>query len=104
MLNNLRTSTYDGKFIFQDFIPGDDSNMYVLTCYCDKNSKVKFYALGHVLLEEHAPGAIGNHAAIINEVNENIFAQAQRLLEHVKYVGYANFDIKYDVRDGKYKF
>ncbi len=104
MLNNLHESSYDGKFIIQDFIPGDDSNMHVLTCYCDKNSKVRLYALGHVLLEEHTPGAIGNHAAIINEVNEEIFAQAQKFLEHVGFVGFANFDIKYDARDGKYKF
>jgi D-aspartate ligase len=104
MLNNLRTSSYEGKFLIQDYIPGADSNMYVLTCYSDKKGKVKFYALGHVLLEEHTPGAIGNYVAIKNEVNEEIFAQAKRFLEHVKYTGFSNFDIKYDPRDGKYKF
>jgi len=53
MLKKLSTSSYKDKFIIQDFIPGYDSNMRVLTCYCDQNSKVKFFALGHVLLEEH---------------------------------------------------
>lgn len=104
MLKNLSTSSYNGKFLIQDFIPGDDSKMHVLTCYCDKNHEVKFFALGHVLLEEHTPGAIGNHAAIINEVNQEIFDQASKFLKHIKYTGYANFDIKYDQRDGKYKF
>jgi D-aspartate ligase len=104
MLANLNKSSYTGKFIIQEFIPGDDSYMRVLTCYCDRNHEVKFFSLGHVLLEEHTPGAIGNHAAIINEVNYEIFEQASKFLKHIKYTGYANFDIKYDGRDKKYKF
>jgi D-aspartate ligase len=104
IINNLHSANYKGKFLIQDFIPGNDSNMRVLTCYCDKNSKVKFFALGHILLEEHTPGAIGNYAAIINSVNYELFEQARKFLEYVKYVGFAHFDIKYDPRDGKYKF
>ncbi len=104
MLNNLKTTSYQDKLIIQDFIPGDDTNMYVLTCYCDRQFKVKLYALGHVLLEEHTPGAIGNHAAIINEQNKKLFDLVKRFLEQVKYVGFCHFDFKYDVRDDKYKF
>ena len=44
-------SGYDDSLIIQDFIPGDDSRMYVLTAYCDKNAKVRMMCLGHVLLE-----------------------------------------------------
>ncbi len=104
IINLISKSEYNGKLIIQDFIPGDDDNMRVLTCYCDNNSKVKFYSLGNVLLEEHTPGAIGNHVAIMNEVNAEIFKQAKKFLEHVKFKGFANFDIKYDARDKKYKF
>lgn len=104
MLSNLKKTVYQDKLIIQDFIPGDDTNMYVLTCYCDQQSKVKLYALGHVLLEEHTPGAIGNHAAIINEENKKLFNLVKRFLEKIKYVGFCHFDIKYDTRDHKYKF
>ena len=104
MLENVRTSSYDYKFLIQDRIPGDDSNMRVLTCYSDKNGKVRFAALGHVLLEEHTPTALGNHCCIINEVNEEVVAQATKFLEHIGYTGFSNFDLKYDPRDGKYKF
>ncbi len=104
MLSNLSTSSYDYKFLIQDRIPGDDTGMRVLTCYCDKNSDVRFAAFGHTLLEEHTPSALGNPCAIINEVNMEVVDQAQRFLKHVGYVGYANFDLKYDPRDGKYKF
>ena len=56
------------------------------------------------MLEDHTPTAIGNPVAIINEVNPDIVAAATKFLEHIGYVGFANFDIKYDERDGKYKF
>ena len=104
MLENLGKSSYDYKFLIQDRIPGDDSGMRVLTCYCDRNSVVRFAALGHTLLEEHTPSALGNPCAIINEVDMEVVNQAQKFLEHIGYVGYANFDLKYDPRDGKYKF
>ncbi|MCR4615362.1 MAG: ATP-grasp domain-containing protein [Clostridiales bacterium] len=104
MLSNLAKSSYDYKFLIQDRIPGDDTGMRVLTCYCDRNSDVRFVSFGHTLLEEHTPSALGNPCAIINEVNAEVAEQAARFLKHVGYVGYANFDLKYDPRDGKYKF
>ena len=104
MLSNLEKSSYDYKFLIQDCIPGDDTNMRVLTCYCDRNSKVKFASLGRVLLEDHTPSAIGNPVVIINDVDEKIVAAATKFLEHIGYTGFANFDIKYDERDGSYNF
>jgi len=104
MLENLRKSSYDYKFLIQEFIPGDDTNMRILTCYCDRDSKVKFAAFGRVLLEDHGPMAIGNPVAIINDSNDGIVAHASRFLEHVGYTGFANFDLKYDSRDGSIRF
>ncbi len=96
-------SGYDDSLIIQDFIPGDDSRMYVLTAYCDKNAKVKMMCLGHVLLEEHTPKGIGNHVAILTEYHEELMMTVRRFLESVGYTGFANFDIKFDERDGKFK-
>lgn len=104
MLDQLESSSYDYKFLIQDFIPGDDTGMRILTCYSDQHGKVKFASFGHCLLEEHGPGAIGNPVGIITEVQTEIIRQAKRFLEHVGYVGFSNFDIKYDPRDGSYNF
>ncbi|MCQ2462093.1 MAG: hypothetical protein MJ177_01650 [Clostridia bacterium] len=104
LMEKLKNSNYNDKFLIQECIPGDDDCMRVLTCYCDRNSKVKFAAAGHVLLEDHMPLAIGNPAVIINEVNEQLVSDATKFLEHVGYTGFANFDAKYDSRDGKFKF
>lgn len=97
-------SGYSESLIVQDMIPGNDENMYVLTAYSDQKGQVKMMCLGHVLLEEHTPTARGNHAVIITEHNEELMEQARSFLETINYKGLSNFDIKYDTRDGKYKF
>ena len=104
MLEKLIASGYDYKFLIQDTIPGLDYNMRILTCYCDRHGKVRFMSSGHVLLEDNAAMGVGNPVAIINDVNREIMEHAKRLLEHVGYTGFANFDIKYDERDGSFRF
>ncbi len=94
---------YGEALIAQEYIPGADDGMRVLTAYCDKDAKVKMLCLGHVLLEEHTPKALGNHAAIITEVNRPLMDSLARFLEAIGYTGFANFDVKYDPRDGQYK-
>lgn len=103
-LRQVRASTYDGTMLLQEFIPGDDTNMRVLTCYSDREGKVRFGSVGHVLLEEHHPLAIGNPCVIVNTEADEVVEHARRFLEHIGYVGFSNFDLKYDRRDGTYKF
>lgn len=103
VLDRVYASGYPGTMIVQDFIPGDDSYMHVLTCYSDRDAKVKLMCLGHVLLEEHTPHGIGNHAVILTEVDEPLCEKIRAFLEAIGFVGFSNFDIKYDRRDGRYK-
>lgn len=103
ILDDIYGSGYDDSIVIQDFIPGDDTYMRVLTNYSDRNGKVKMMCLGHVLLEEHTPHGLGNHAVIITEHNEELTAKIKKLLEDLRFTGFSNLDIKYDQRDGKYK-
>ena len=41
---------------------------------------------------------------ILPEYDEKLYEQVQTFLEKLNYTGMANFDIKYDERDGEYKF
>lgn len=104
VLDDIYSAGYTDKMIIQDMIPGNDEYMRVLTSYSDRNGKVKMMCLGHVLLEEHTPHGLGNHALIITEPNKELMERVKNLLESMNYVGYSNFDIKYDTRDGKFKF
>jgi len=103
ILTDIYQAGYDDSIIIQDFIPGDDTFMRVLTSYSDRKGKVRMMCLGHVLLEEHTPHGIGNHAVIITENDPALEESMKKLLEEIGYVGFANFDIKYDQRDGVYK-
>lgn len=102
-LDSIYRSGYSDSVIIQDYIPGDDTYMRVLTNYSDQRGDVKLMCLGHVLLEEHTPHGIGNHAVIITEQNKELEKKFYNLLKEINYVGFSNFDIKFDQRDGKYK-
>lgn len=94
---------YHDILLVQEFIQGDDSFMRVLTSYSDQKGMVKLQCLGHVLLEEHTPQGIGNHAVIINEYQPELMVQLKNLLEELQFVGFSNMDIKFDQKDNTYK-
>lgn len=103
IIRRIYESGYPEKIILQDMIPGDDSKMRVLTAYSDKNGKVKMMCLGHVILEEHTPKGLGNHCAIITECDRELMDKFKEYLEEIGFVGYSNFDIKFDERDGTFR-
>lgn len=94
---------YPDEILLQDTIPGSDSRMNVLTAYCDRNRKVKMMCFGRVGLEEHSATALGNPCAIITKPNPELQNTIKDWLEDIGFTGFANFDIKYDERDGSYK-
>lgn len=96
-------SGYPDTLILQDMIPGADCGMRVLTSYSNHKGEVKMMCLGHVMLEEHTPKALGNHAAIVTEYNEDLMQKIRVFLEDIGYTGFSNFDIKFDPRDGSYR-
>lgn len=104
IVGKIYTHGYTEDLILQDFIPGDDSNMRTLNAYVDKNHQVKMMCLGHPLLEDPTPQSIGNYMTILPAYDEKLYEQVQAFLEKLNYTGMANFDIKYDIRDGQYKF
>lgn len=103
VIDEIYDHGYEDSLIIQDFIPGGDENMRVLTCYSDADGKVRLMCLGHVLLEEHTRHGIGNHAVIITEPGGELYETFRKFLEAEHFTGFSNFDIKFDPRDGKYK-
>jgi D-aspartate ligase len=103
VINQIYASGYDDKLIIQEFIPGDDSYMRVMTCFSGQDYKVKLMSMGHVMLEEHTPHGLGNTSVIMNDYNEEFSGQIRNFLDNIGYTGLSNFDTKFDKRDGKIK-
>ena len=95
---------FRGRFVVQEMIPGDDTQMRSITCYVDSRGTVTLSCCAHVLVEEHTPSGLGNPAAMITGRSDDLLEQAVRLLTSTGYVGFANFDVKVDPRDGSAQF
>lgn len=100
----VRDAGFRDSFVIQELIPGGDSAMRSVTTYVDSSSEVTLLASAHVLLQEHHPLTIGNPAAMATTYYPDILVQAEKLLAHLGYHGFANFDVKIDPRDGVPKF
>lgn len=100
----VRASEYQHQLVIQDFVPGGDDAIRSLTTYSDASGSLRVVAGGRVILQDHSPLALGNPVCILSERVDRIIEDASRFLAHVGYHGYANFDIKYDSRDGSYRF
>ncbi|OCS91369.1 carboxylate--amine ligase [Caryophanon latum] len=103
VINMIRESGYTDELIIQDYIPGDDTAMWDSVVYMSSKGKPQLVSFGQVVLQEHTVTAIGNYTAVISRYNEDMMKKLVGFLEAVGYVGFANFDLKYDERDGKFK-
>ena len=99
---------YDDILIIQEYIPGDDSNLFDAVIYCDQNSKARLVSFAQIGLQEHAPSMIGNATVLINGYSQypgvdEMIGKIKEFMESINYQGFAEFDMKYDYREGKYK-
>lgn len=103
VIKTIVDSGYDEELIIQDFIPGDDTYMWDSVIYASSKGKTQLVTFAQVVLQEHTVTAIGNYTALITRYNKEMMVKLQNFLEAVGYNGFANFDLKFDERDGKFK-
>lgn len=101
---SLAGAGYRGRFVVQELIPGDDTHMRSITAYVDSRGEITLMCSAHVLVEEHTPSGLGNPAAMITQRLDPMLEQARTFLTATGYVGFANFDVKVDPRDGSFRF
>ncbi len=100
----LRGAGFQGRFVVQELVPGDDTQMRSITAYVDSHGEITLLCSAHVLLEEHTPSGLGNPAAMITDRDDAMLAQARTFLAETGYRGFANFDVKVDPRSGQFRF
>ena len=103
VIETIKNSGYRDDLIIQDYIPGDDTYMWDSVFYVNSKGNSELITFGQVVLQEHTVTAIGNYTAVITRYNEEMMLKLKGFLEALNYVGYANFDLKYDHRDKKFK-
>ncbi|CZQ89730.1 D-aspartate ligase [Trichococcus flocculiformis] len=101
----VRDNGYTDNLILQEYVPGDDTYLGVVTVYTSPRDKeIKLIAFGHILLEDHTPSAIGNHLTIWAREERKIVASVRKLIAETEFYGFSNFDVKYDKRKDDYVF
>jgi D-aspartate ligase len=109
ILENIKKSGYQDKLILQEFIPGDDSNLFDSVAYVNKNGKVEFITFAQIGLQERTKSMVGNAAVLINGFNTtsgNVKKQVKEIkkfIESINYRGFCEVDMKYDERDNTFK-
>ena len=108
VIEKIEASGYDGKLIIQEFIPGNDSLLFDSIFYVGTDKKAKLMSFAQIGLQEHTPTGIGNCTVLVNGYNEFnntdiIKDKLIKFLEDIGYQGIAEFDLKYDTRDNKFK-
>ena len=104
----IEQAGYNNNLIIQEFIPGDDSALFDSIFYVGKNGKAQLATFAQIGLQEHTPTGIGNCTVLINGYDEHgykeeLIYKLKEFLEKIGYQGFAEFDLKYDYRDKKYK-
>lgn len=103
VIKKIEASGYSNGLIIQDYIPGDDTLMWDSVVYVNSKGKTELVTLGQVALQEHEATAIGNYTAVVSRYDEEIMEEIKDFLEKINYRGFANIDLKYDVRDNQLK-
>ena len=108
VIKKIENAGYNKNLIIQEFIPGDDSALFDSIFYVGKNKKAQLATFAQIGLQEHTPTGIGNCTVLVNGFDEHgykeeLIYRLKEFLEKIGYQGFAEFDIKYDIRDGKYK-
>lgn len=108
VIKKIENAGYNNTLIIQEFIPGDDSALFDSLFYVGKDKKAKLATFAQIGLQEHTPTGIGNCTVLVNGFDEHGYKEElvyklKEFIEKIGYQGFAEFDIKYDERDNKYK-
>lgn len=103
-LTSFLLDGYVKNVAVQEYLCGEERTSAVINAYCDKDSNVRVIGVARPLLEYKNPRDIGNYAALTAFSDRKLCDEAAELLQRIGYVGFANFDLKFDESSGRYAF
>jgi D-aspartate ligase len=111
VVEQVESAGYIDNLIIQEFIPGGDEALCDVVMYANSHGKVELATFAQIGLQERTPTGVGNCTVLVNGFNEykneketrEVVEKLRSFLESIHYTGFAEFDLKYDSRDGKFK-
>lgn len=103
----IKGSGYNAKLIIQEFIPGDDTYLFDSIIYMNSKGNAEVESFAQIGLQEHSSTGVGNLTLLVNGFSlhekNGIQDKLIEFLKSINYTGIAEFDLKYDIRDNKFK-
>src|SRR5699024_5236224 len=94
LLEKIVQVDYQDKLIIQQFIPGPDSALRILTQFRSRNGETVLSGLAEVVVEDHAVGLEGNSRALLVNPNRAVEESGEKILDALNWHGFGMFDIK----------
>lgn len=102
IMGRIQGAGYPDKFVFQEYVDGDDESMFIYSAYCDRNGKVRMMSGGQILMHDRTPELIGNYNAVGRARDDELMDVLAAFLEKIGFVGICHFDVQYDKARGGY--
>lgn len=100
----LRAAGFEGTFLVQELIEGDDTCIDSITMYMNREGTATLLGSAQVLLEDHTPALYGNPVTMITRPMPELWEKVEKMLASVGWHGFANFDLKRDPKTGRALF
>jgi len=100
-INDKRNRGYTGSMIAQEYIDSGIQNLYTITTYSDRYSRLKGISIGHKLSQE--PSQAGMITCGYTRYDSRLIEPARKILEGANYYGISNIEFKFDIEENQYK-
>ena len=97
----MRVRLAGDTVLLQEFVPGDDSQIFVAGLYFGRQGDLQGGFTARKLAQY--PPEIGTGCLVEGTDNPEVMSLGTRLLRHLNYRGIAEVEFKRDARDGSYK-
>lgn len=101
---DLRAVGFEGTFLVQELIEGDDTCIDSITMYINRDGVATLMGSAQVILEDHTPALYGNPVTMITRPMPELWEKVAKMLASVGWHGFANFDLKRDPKTGRSLF
>lgn len=100
----LRAAGFEGDFLVQELVPGDDTCKDNIIVYCGSDGRPTLLASATTIVEDHAPMYFGNAVTMVTRPMPELWDRLSRMLEGIGWRGFASIDLKRDPTTGRTVF